>query len=130
MNLLEIVGIHKNYEGKPLLKGISLSVSSGETLCLLGRSGSGKSTLLRIVAGLETADSGDVRWNGESVCDVPTWKRQFGLMFQDYALFPHMNVSENVAFGLRMAGMKKAETSSFVHEALELVNMSGLRPAV
>jgi len=125
MNLLEIVDIHKNYEGKPLLKGISLSVSSGETLCLLGRSGSGKSTLLRIVAGLETADSGDVRWNGENVCDVPTWKRQFGLMFQDYALFPHMNVSENVAFGLRMAGMKKAEIAPLVHEALELVNMSG-----
>jgi ABC-type Fe3+/spermidine/putrescine transport system ATPase subunit len=124
-NLLEIINIHKKYEGKPLLKGINLSVSSGETLCLLGRSGSGKSTLLRIIAGLESADSGDVLWNGESICDVPTWQRQFGLMFQDYALFPHMNVSENVAFGLRMSGLKKAEISPLVIEALELVNMSG-----
>lgn len=125
MNQLEIVNIHKNYEGKPLLKGINLSVSSGETLCLLGRSGSGKSTLLRIVAGLESADSGDILWNGENVLHVPTWQRQFGLMFQDYALFPHMNVSENVAFGLRMLGMKKAEIADLVNEALELVNMSG-----
>jgi spermidine/putrescine transport system ATP-binding protein len=124
-NLLELINIHKNYEGKPLLKGINLSVASGETLCLLGRSGSGKSTLLRIIAGLESADSGDVRWNGESVCEVPTWQRQFGLMFQDYALFPHMNVSENVAFGLRMAGMKKSEIAPLVSQALELVNMSG-----
>ena len=125
MNRLELINIHKNYEGKPLLKGINLSVARGETLCLLGRSGSGKSTLLRIIAGLESADSGDVRWNGESVCDVPTWQRQFGLMFQDYALFPHMNVSENVAFGLRMSGMKKGEFAPLVSEALELVNMSG-----
>ncbi|MHB8087803.1 MAG: ABC transporter ATP-binding protein [Anaerolineaceae bacterium] len=125
MTMLEIVNIHKNYEGKPLLKGISLSVASGETLCLLGRSGSGKSTLLRIIAGLESTESGDILWNGESVCDIPTWQRQFGLMFQDYALFPHMNVSENVAFGLRMSGMKKAEIAPLVNEALELVNMSG-----
>jgi ABC-type Fe3+/spermidine/putrescine transport system ATPase subunit len=124
MSQLEIINIHKNYEGKPLLKGINLTVSSGETLCLLGRSGSGKSTLLRIVAGLESADRGDLLWNGESICDVPTWQRQFGLMFQDYALFPHMNVSENVAFGLRMAGMKKVEIAPLVNEALELVNMS------
>jgi ABC-type Fe3+/spermidine/putrescine transport system ATPase subunit len=124
MSQLEIINIHKNYEGKPLLKGIHLSVESGETLCLLGRSGSGKSTLLRIVAGLESADRGDLLWNGESICDVPTWQRQFGLMFQDYALFPHMNVSENVAFGLRMAGMKKADIAPLVNEALELVNMS------
>lgn len=124
-NSLEIVNIHKNYEGKPLLKGINLNVASGETLCLLGRSGSGKSTLLRIIAGLESADSGDVRWNGASVCDVPTWQRQFGLMFQDYALFPHMDVSENVSFGLRMAGMKKDAIAPLVSEALELVNMSG-----
>ncbi len=125
MNRLELINIHKNYEGKPLLRGINLSVASGETLCLLGRSGSGKSTLLRIIAGLESADSGDVLWNGESVSDVPTWQRQFGLMFQDYALFPHMNVSENVAFGLRMSGMKKAEIAPLVNQALELVNMSG-----
>ena len=124
MNRLELINIFKNYEGKPLLKGINLTVASGETLCLLGRSGSGKSTLLRIIAGLESADSGDVRWNGESVCDVPTWQRQFGLMFQDYALFPHMNVSENVAFGLRMAELKKSEVAPKVKQALDLVNMS------
>lgn len=125
MNRLELINIHKNYESQPLLRGINLGVSSGETLCLLGRSGSGKSTLLRIIAGLESADGGDVLWNGESVCELPTWQRQFGLMFQDYALFPHMNVSENVAFGLRMSGTKKGEIAPLVSQALELVNMSG-----
>jgi ABC-type Fe3+/spermidine/putrescine transport system ATPase subunit len=124
-NLLEIKNLHKNYEGAPLLKGINFQVGSGETFCLLGRSGSGKSTLLRIIAGLENADSGDVLWNGQSMKDVPTYLRNFGLMFQDYALFPHMNVAENVAFGLHMQNQSRTEIAASVKQALELVNMSG-----
>lgn len=124
-NCLEINNIHKNYEGLPLLKGIDFRVKSGETFCLLGRSGSGKSTLLRIIAGLESADEGDVLWNGQSMIHVPAYQRSFGLMFQDYALFPHMNVSENVAFGLRMQNKPRTEISVSVKAALELVNMSG-----
>ncbi len=122
-DLLEIKNIRKNYEGSPLLKGIDFRVGSGETFCLLGRSGSGKSTLLRIIAGLESADEGNVLWNGQSMNQVPAYQRSFGLMFQDYALFPHMNVSENVAFGLRMQNKTRTEISVSVKAALELVNM-------
>ena len=124
-NKLEVKNVRKNYEGAPLLKGVSLSVESGETLCLLGRSGSGKSTLLRIIAGLETADEGEVIWNGETMYAVPAWQRRFGLMFQDYALFPHRSVEQNVAFGLRMQGEQNADIAARVQEALELVNMTG-----
>jgi spermidine/putrescine transport system ATP-binding protein len=101
--MLTLKNIHKTYEGKPLLKGISLTVSKGETISLLGSSGSGKSTLLRIIAGLENAEQGDVLWDGQSLSDVPSHLRNFGLIFQDYALFPHLNVFQNVAFGLKMA---------------------------
>ena len=100
--MLTLDNIHKSYEGKPLLKGISFGVAQGETLCLLGPSGSGKSTLLRIIAGLEVAEQGDVLWQDKSLADVPSHLRNFGLIFQDYALFPHLNVFQNVAFGLRM----------------------------
>jgi len=100
--MLALKNIHKSYEGKPLLKGISLEVAQGETLCLLGPSGSGKSTLLRIISGLEEAEAGDVLWDGQSLAGVPSHQRNFGLIFQDYALFPHLTVFENVAFGLRM----------------------------
>jgi len=124
-NKLEVKNVRKNYEGAPLLKGVSLSVESGETLCLLGRSGSGKSTLLRIIAGLETADEGEVTWNGANMSAVPAWQRHFGLMFQDYALFPHRSVEQNVAFGLRMQGEGKADIAARVGEALDLVNMTG-----
>ncbi|KAF0111188.1 MAG: spermidine/putrescine transport system ATP-binding protein [Chloroflexi bacterium] len=125
MDRLEIINVFKDYEGEPLLKGINFSVKSGETLCLLGRSGSGKSTLLRIIAGIETADSGEILWNGKSLTGIPTYRRNFGLMFQDYALFPHKNVAENVAFGLRMKGTPSSEISHLVLQALAQVNMSG-----
>jgi ABC-type Fe3+/spermidine/putrescine transport system ATPase subunit len=122
---LQVVNIEKEYEGSPLLKGISLEVSTGKVLCLLGRSGSGKSTLLRIIAGIETTESGQVLWNGEDMRNVPTHLRRFGLMFQDYALFPHLNVRGNIAFGLRMQGMVREEIDCKVDEALERVNLGG-----
>jgi len=128
--MLEVVNIHKTYQGLPLLKGISFSVAAGETVCLLGASGSGKSTLLRIIAGLEepaaslSAEKGDVRWDGRSVLDVPTPKRNFGLMFQDYALFPHLNVFENVAFGLRAQHWPGERIKARVIEVLGQVNMT------
>lgn len=121
---LSIRNIHKMYEGKPLLKGISFDVGQGETVCLLGPSGSGKSTLLRIIAGLEEAESGQVLWDGVDLANVPVHQRHFGLMFQDYALFPHRRVAENVAFGLRMQNLPKEEINKRVGEALERVNMS------
>ena len=97
--MLTIENIEKSYEGKPLLKKISFEVNKDETICLLGPSGSGKSTLLRIIAGLEDAEGGRILWKGKSVTEVPAHQRRFGLMFQDYALFPHRNVAENIAFG-------------------------------
>jgi len=102
--MLELIDITKTYENHPLLRGISFSVAQGETVCLLGASGSGKSTILRIIAGLEEPESGEVCWGGQSQAGVPAHQRRFGLMFQDYALFPHLSVFENVAFGLRMLG--------------------------
>ncbi len=122
--MLEVRDVYKTYEGQPLLQGVSLRVQPGETVCLLGRSGSGKSTLLRIIAGLETAESGEVFWDGQPLTGVPVHQRQFGLMFQDYALFPHRSVLENVAFGLRMQNLPKAEIQQRAGEALTRVNLS------
>jgi ABC-type Fe3+/spermidine/putrescine transport system ATPase subunit len=124
--MLEIRDIWKSYEGQPLLNGVSFGIQAGETVCLLGRSGSGKSTLLRIIAGLEAAERGQILWQGQDLKDVPVHLRQFGLMFQDYALFPHRNVAENVGFGLRMQGLSKDEIGRRVGAALEKVNLAGL----
>lgn len=123
--MLEIRDIYKRYEGKPLLEGISFSVREGETVCLLGESGSGKSTLLRIIAGLEEAEGGSLWWNSGEISSVPVHKRGFGLMFQDYALFPHRSVQANVAFGLRMQGLPPAEVETRTRSALAMVRMEG-----
>lgn len=123
--LLEILNIEKTYENALLLKGVSFSVDSGETVCLLGRSGSGKSTLLRIIAGLETAEGGQICWEGEDISAVPVHQRGFGLMFQDYALFPHRTVEQNVAFGLRMQNCSEEEIKKRTLEMLQLVHMEG-----
>ncbi len=120
---LVVESIYKVYEGSPLLRGIDLKVESGQTLCLLGRSGSGKSTLLRIIAGLEKSDQGQVLWDGATIDGIPAWQRRFGLMFQEYALFPHMDVAHNVAFGLRMQNRPRNEIADAVQNALRLVNM-------
>ena len=124
-DMLRLEKIIKTYDGKPLLGGVSFEVGAGETVCLLGASGSGKSTLLRIIAGLEAAESGRVFWAGQDLSRVPVHERGFGLMFQDYALFPHRNVADNVAFGLRMQGLARAEIAERVTAALAQVNMRG-----
>jgi spermidine/putrescine transport system ATP-binding protein len=123
--MLEVHHIFKTYEGKPLLKDISFKVERGETVCLLGASGSGKSTLLRIIAGLEDAESGFVSFDGQNLMSTPAHLRDFGLVFQDYALFPHLNLSENVAFGLRMRRLPQNEIAERVVNSLEMVNLSG-----
>ena len=123
--MLALKNIHKSYEGKPLLKAISFDVAHGETLCLLGPSGSGKSTLLRIISGLENAEVGDVYWDGESLAGVPSHERNFGLIFQDYALFPHLNVFENVAFGLKMQKIPKVAIQQRIAETLKQVHLTG-----
>jgi spermidine/putrescine transport system ATP-binding protein len=122
--MLELAQITKSYEGQPLLKNISLKVDSGETICLLGASGSGKSTLLRIIAGLELPDSGHVLWDSTDLSSTPAHLRDFGLVFQDYALFPHLDVCDNVAFGLKMKNWDRQKIQERVTETLELVNLS------
>ena len=123
--MLELINVHKTYENQLLLSGISFTVKAGETVCLLGASGSGKSTLLRIIAGLEQPESGQVLWNGADLASVPAHQRKFGLVFQDYVLFPHLTVSENVAFGLKMQNLSHDEIKLRVTASLEQVNMSG-----
>lgn len=123
--MLELVDIHKNYENQPLLSGISFTVETGETVCLLGASGSGKSTLLRLIAGLEMPEGGQVRWDGVDIGLIPTYQRNFGLVFQDYALFPHLTVADNVAFGLKMQNLPRDEIKLRVNGILTQFNLSG-----
>ena len=123
--MLEVHHLFKTYEGKALLNDVSFKVDTGETICLLGASGSGKSTLLRIIAGLEDADAGFVSFNGQDLSSTPAHLRDFGLVFQDYALFPHMNVNDNVAFGLKMRRLHQNEIGERVVNSLEMVNLSG-----
>ena len=123
--MLEIRGITRVFGNVPVLRGIDLTVERGEIVCLLGPSGCGKTTLLRIIAGLEQADGGDILLDGESIMRVPVHERDFGLMFQDYALFPHMNVAENILFGLRMHGVPKTQRQQRLREVLQLVGLEG-----
>ena len=123
--ILEIRHLTKSYGDERFPDDISFTVAEGEIVCLLGPSGCGKTTLLHIIAGLETADAGQVLFEGRDIRGVPVHRRNFGLMFQDYALFPHKNVFENVAFGLRMMLLPKTEIETRVREVLELVGLSG-----
>jgi len=123
MSLLEAYHLTKSYSEGRFPDDISFGVDEGEILCLLGPSGCGKTTLLRIIAGLEIPDRGKVLFEGRDIRDVPVHQRNFGLMFQDQALFPHKNVFENIAFGLRMQRLPKEEAQARVAEVLELVGM-------
>lgn len=122
--MLTLSHLTKSFDNKPVLRDVSLEVAAGETVCLLGPSGSGKSTILRLVAGLESPDSGRILWNGDDLAAVPVHQRRFGLVFQDYALFPHLNVAENVAYGLRMQGLRGEPLARRVQEALARVHMT------
>jgi thiamine transport system ATP-binding protein len=107
------------------LDGADLTVAEGTISAIIGPSGCGKSTLLRVVAGLQTADRGTVTWRDRDLAGVPTHRRGFGLMFQDFALFPHRSVTGNVAFGLRMAGWETDAIDGRVDEVLDLVGLGG-----
>ncbi|MDO9403898.1 MAG: ABC transporter ATP-binding protein [Polaromonas sp.] len=121
---LHIDQVSRTYgSGPPAVDGISLQAKGGEILALLGPSGCGKTTTLRMIAGLVTPSSGDIRIDGQSVTALPTHQRNLGMLFQNYALFPHLNVRENVAFGLGMRGVSKAEALARSNEALSLVQL-------
>jgi ABC-type Fe3+/spermidine/putrescine transport system ATPase subunit len=123
--LLEIQHVSKRFNGHPALKGVSFSLEPGRILCLLGPSGCGKTSLLRIIAGLERPDSGQVRFEGRDIGPVPPHQRQFGMMFQDFALFPHKDVAQNVAFGLEMGKWPARRQKERIHEVLQLVGLAG-----
>jgi ABC-type Fe3+/spermidine/putrescine transport system ATPase subunit len=121
--MLELRNTSKSYDGKPIITDISFRVGVGETICLLGASGSGKSTLLRMIAGLESPDTGLITFNGSDLSNTPPHHRDFGLVFQDYSLFPHLSVFDNVAFGLRMRRLRANEINERVATLLKLVNL-------
>ena len=124
-NILEFKHVGKRYDDNVVLRDIDFEVEAGKFYTLLGPSGSGKTTILRIIAGFDQASSGEILFDGQSINNVPANKRQVNTVFQDYALFPHMNVAENVAFGLQIKGVKKTAIQQRVKEALHLVRLDG-----
>ncbi|MES1040153.1 ABC transporter ATP-binding protein [Peribacillus simplex] len=125
-NDVEIKGAFKQFGANVVLNGIDLEVKQGELLTLLGPSGCGKSTTLNLIAGFLDADRGEVHIKGHNVTKVPPYKRDLGMVFQTYSLFPHMTVYENLSFGLKLRKVGKAEQKKKISKALELVKMSGL----
>jgi spermidine/putrescine transport system ATP-binding protein len=123
---LRLSRIEKHYGGTAAVAGIDLDVAEGEFVTLLGPSGCGKTTTLGLIAGFFPPTSGEIYLKGKPVADLPSFRRDIGVVFQDYALFPHMTAAENVAFGLRMRKVGSSETDRRVKEALDLVKLGGL----
>lgn len=126
-NIIDLKDIVVAFDDELVLKGINLSIKDEEFVTLLGPSGCGKTTTLRIIAGFVTPDEGDVIFEGKKINDVPPHKRQVNTIFQRYALFPHLNVYENIAFGLRIKKTPEKEIKQKVKEMLELVNLRGFQ---
>src|SRR5688500_10806314 len=125
MPFLSLQNISRNFGPTKAVAGVSLEVERGEFFGLLGPSGCGKTTTLRMIAGLEKPDAGSIRFQDTDITNLPPERRGFGMVFQNYALFPHLNVFENVAFGLRARHSAKAEMNQRVQSALELVQLPG-----
>ena len=130
--LLEVRAVAKRFGARDVLKSISLDIAAGEFLTLLGESGSGKTTLLRLIAGFEQPTAGEIWMSGDRLDTLPPHKRRVNTVFQNYALFPHLSVRDNVAYGLRVQGAPKNEIPGRVAEALNMVKMAafaGTRPS-
>lgn len=123
--LIELKNISKEFDGVQVLKNINLYIRKKEFVTLLGPSGCGKTTTLRIIGGFETPSSGEVLFSGRDIVNLPPYKRKVNTVFQKYALFPHLNVFDNIAFGLKLRKLPKAEITRRVEQMLELVNLKG-----
>lgn len=126
VNILELRNITKEYDGKVVLKGISLNIHEGEFLTILGPSGCGKTTLLRIIAGFEQPNNGQLLFKGKDLIKIPIHKREINTIFQNYALFPHLNVFDNIAYGLKLRKVDREKIKKEVKKALDLVKLSGM----
>ncbi len=123
--MLRLEALYKQFDSQAVLTNINIEVHQGEILALLGPSGCGKTTLLRLIAGLERASSGKIYFANADITEIPPHLRQFGLMFQDYALFPHLNVRDNIAFGLKMKNVDRRTQAQAVERLLNLVHLAG-----
>src|SRR5579871_1834543 len=126
MPLLRIEGVAKSFGGFRAVDGVSIDIAAGEFFALLGPSGCGKTTLLRMLAGFETPDAGRILLNGQDIAQVLPHERPVNMMFQNYALFPHLSVRDNIAFGLKRAGMVRQDIKARVAEMVALVKLEGL----
>lgn len=124
--MINLTGISKSYDGKKIINSLDLKVNHGEFLTILGPSGCGKTTVLRMIAGFESVDHGQIILDDQDVTDVPPERRHVNTVFQSYALFPHMTVFENVAFGLRMQKVENSEIEPRVIEALKMVRLDSM----
>jgi len=125
--MLELLNIGKSFSSQTALKGVNLAIAEGEFFSLLGPSGCGKTTLLRIIAGLETATHGHILLDGQRVETLPAQQRPFNMVFQRHALFPHLTVEQNIAYGLKLKNWNRDRIEAKVAEVLALVNMSEFR---
>lgn len=125
-NIVELKNISVSFDGETVLDKINLDIKDKEFVTFLGPSGCGKTTTLRLIAGFLEPDEGEIYFENKIINDVPAYKRQVNTIFQRYALFPHLNVYENIAFGLRVKKMKEKEIKEKVEEMLKLVNLTGL----
>jgi putative spermidine/putrescine transport system ATP-binding protein len=126
-DFVTFTGVDKSYDGKSLvIRDLNLSISCGEFVSLLGPSGSGKTTTLMMLAGFESASRGDIHLDGKRVNDLPSYQREIGMVFQNYALFPHMTVAENVAFPLTVRKLPRAEIDARVRQALAMIELPGI----
>ena len=124
-NILELKNLNKSYGEQKVLDNLSLNIKKNEFLTLLGPSGCGKTTTLKIIAGFENADSGELIFKNNDISTLPPYKRKVNTVFQKYALFPHMNIFDNIAFGLKLKKLPKDEIKNKVEEMLSLVALKG-----
>ncbi len=124
-NIISINGISKHFDGVKAVDNVNLEIQRGEFFSLLGPSGCGKTTLLRMLAGFEAPNTGEIYIDGQPMSAIPAYNRPVNMVFQNYAIFPHLDVGGNIAFGLRKSGLSKAEISAKVEEMLTLIKLPG-----